>query len=137
MKSGLAGDLICTILESGFAIAAAHSVHLTPQMAEDLMGVYLGVYPQYAAMIEQLCSGPSLALLITGGPDIVNEFRDAVGPYNPELAKALRPKSFRARFGINTTMNAVHCTDLADDGVMECGFIFETLAGLDVKQSWK
>jgi nucleoside-diphosphate kinase len=137
IKSGLTGDIVAAAAEGGFGIAAAHSVHLTPQMAEDLMSVYMGLYPQYAAMIEQLCAGPSLALLITGGPDVVNEFRALVGPLKPEIAKTLRPNTLRARFGTNSTLNAIHCTDLPDDGVMECGFIFETIAGLDVKQSRK
>ena len=36
-----------------------------------------------------------------------------------EIARHLRPKTLRARFGIDKIKNAVHCTDLPDDGPLE------------------
>jgi nucleoside-diphosphate kinase len=36
----------------------------------------------------------------------------------------------RARFGESVVKNAVHCTDLSEDGEMECRYFFETLASL-------
>jgi len=38
--------------------------------------------------------------------------------------------SHRARFGESIVKNAVHCTDLPEDGEMECRYFFETLASL-------
>ena len=68
-----------------------------------------------------------------GGPNVITEFREFVGPLNPDLARNVRPKSLRALFGKNTTKNCCHCTDLTDDGDMECGYLFQTLAGLEVQ----
>ena len=70
----------------------------------------------------------------TGGPNVITEFREFVGPLNPDLARNVRPQSLRALFGKTTTKNAVHCTDLTDDGDMECGYLFQTLAGLEVQK---
>jgi nucleoside-diphosphate kinase len=64
--------------------------------------------------------------------DIVAEFRAFSGPLSPELARTLRPDSLRSLFGSDTTQNAVHCTDLPEDGDMECRYIFETLFNIKV-----
>ncbi len=115
-----------------FSISALFSVHLTAPLAEELLDIYRGVLPNYTLTIEQLCSAPLLAVLITGrdGTDVVSDFRDLTGPINPQLAKVVRPQSLRALFGNDAIKNAVHCTDLSCDGVMECKYIFETVANL-------
>lgn len=43
---------------------------------------------------------------------------------DPEIAKSLRPNTLRARYGIDRIRNAVHCTDLAEDGTLECEYFF-------------
>jgi nucleoside-diphosphate kinase len=44
-----------------------------------------------------------------------------------EIARALRPKSLRALFGSDKIKNAVHCTDLPEDGTLECEYFFSIL----------
>jgi nucleoside-diphosphate kinase len=65
---------------------------------------------------------------------VVDEFRQLVGPLNPEIARAVRPYSLRAQFGDTTdsslSRNAVHCTDLWEDGEMECKFMLDTIGSL-------
>ncbi len=57
---------------------------------------------------------------VTNGKDsIVADFRDFIGPLDPELAKAARPQSIRAIYGENKVKNGVHCTDLTEDGDLE------------------
>jgi nucleoside diphosphate kinase len=43
-----------------------------------------------------------------------------------EIARALRPKSLRALFGSDKIKNAVHCTDLPEDAILEV--IFEVIS---------
>eukprot|EP00695_Tsukubamonas_globosa_P002251 TRINITY_DN3362_c0_g1_i1.p1 TRINITY_DN3362_c0_g1~~TRINITY_DN3362_c0_g1_i1.p1 ORF type:complete len:70 (-),score=5.48 TRINITY_DN3362_c0_g1_i1:31-240(-) len=57
----------------------------------------------------------------------VQAFRELCGPHDPEIAKILRPKTLRARFGSDKVRNGVHCTDLPDDGVLEVEFFFGLL----------
>jgi nucleoside-diphosphate kinase len=43
---------------------------------------------------------------------------------DPEIAKNLRPNTIRARFGHSKEVNAVHCTDLEEDGILEVEYFF-------------
>jgi len=43
---------------------------------------------------------------------------------DPEIAKSLRPRTIRAKFGESRAANAVHCTDLEEDGVLEVEYFF-------------
>jgi nucleoside-diphosphate kinase len=64
---------------------------------------------------------------ISGGGNIVQEFRQFCGPSDPELARHLRPDSIRAQFGVDKVKNAIHCTDLPDDGELEVEYFFKIL----------
>jgi nucleoside-diphosphate kinase len=114
-------------------------------MTEEFFEAYRGVINDYTAMIENCAAGPVLAVtLSTKGSgnrrnmnefnddemEIVNSFREFCGPNHPELARILRPNSVRALFGETLLNNAVHCTDLPDDGEMESRYFFNTLANL-------
>ena len=41
-----------------------------------------------------------------------------------EIARHLRPRSLRAQFGLDKVHNAIHCTDLPEDAVLEVGILF-------------
>lgn len=51
--------------------------------------------------------------------NVVSTFRELCGPHDPEIARNLRPNTIRAKFGTDRVKNAVHCTDLPEDGVLE------------------
>ena len=55
---------------------------------------------------------------------------DVAGPWDVEMARELHPATLRARYGIDNVQNAVHCTDLSEDGWDECQY-FEILSGAD------
>jgi len=59
----------------------------------------------------------------------VDSFRTLVGPHDPEVAKHLRPSTLRAKFGIDRVKNAIHCTDLPEDGLLEVEYFFNILYG--------
>ena len=149
LKEEKVSGVVDAIVEAGFGICGVFLVHLTIPMAKELLDVYRDVYPSYTAMIDQVVAAPVLALRIVpgraaysstgrdaGSPDVVESFRDLAGPLNAELAAVLRPKSLRARFGFtepggaSLTNNVLHCTDLAEDGEMECKYLLGTLASL-------
>jgi nucleoside-diphosphate kinase len=132
IKSSHTGDMLKSIVVNGFQIQSLFSVHMTMSIAEELFGIYRGVFPHYNKMVEHLCSGPVLALMIQcrGSSSVVTDFREFCGPIEPDLGKTLRPNSLRALYGVNPIENAVHCTDLEEDGVMEVRYMFETLPSL-------
>ena len=91
--------------------------------AEEFFEVYKGVLPEFVGMVEHITTGPCIVLEIRQ-ESAVNAFRELCGPTDPEIAKYLRPKTIRARFGLSRTLNAVHCTDLEEDGLLEVEYFF-------------
>ena len=83
-------------------------------------------FPEYSAIIDQVTSGPILALEVRQD-NVVHSLRSLVGPHDPEIAKQLRPNTLRAMYGKDRVKNAVHCTDLPEDGVIEVQYFFELL----------
>jgi nucleoside-diphosphate kinase len=135
LRAHKTGEVLQAVQDAGFDIFALFSIHLTIPMAHELFDVYRGIATDYSTMIDSMCAGPVLALAVTlpgcdDGYEVVARLREFTGPVNPALAKVLRPESLRARFGENQLLNGVHCTDLPEDGEMECKYFFETLANL-------
>lgn len=82
------------ILSEGFEISAMEMFHLDRPTIEEFYDVYKGVLPEYVPLIEHLTSGPSIILEIRQ-ENVVNAFRQLVGPHDPEIAKHLRPNTIR------------------------------------------
>eukprot|EP00985_Skeletonema_marinoi_P016817 scaffold9088_cov69-Skeletonema_marinoi.AAC.1 len=61
--------------------------------------------------------------------NVVEDFRGQAGPWDYSVACELHPHSVRAKFGKSTVANAIHCTDIPKDGVIECEYFFKVLAG--------
>ena len=91
--------------------------------------MYRGVAPEFSMMVDEITSGAFVALEIAGdgGQDAVASFRELAGPVDPEMARAVRPESLRAKFGFDKVRNAVHCTDLPEDGALETHYFFKIL----------
>ena len=81
-------------------------------------------------MVKQLSSGLCLVLEVSHGSnprESVQRLRDLVGPSDPNLARHVRPQSLRAKLGKSVDENAVHCTDLPEDGPLEVEYFFKIL----------
>lgn len=130
IKEGLAGEIISAVLNEQFQISALELFSLSRSEAENFTEVYKGVLnPQeYTGLVTELCAGPCIAIEVRA-ENCVQTLRQLCGPHDVEVAKALRPDSIRARFGSSTVENAVHCTDLPEDGVLESQYFFEILIG--------
>ncbi|KAJ3383524.1 Nucleoside diphosphate kinase 7 [Entophlyctis sp. JEL0112] len=134
VHAGLTGKIMASIVQNGYKITDAEIFSLDRVNAEEFLEVYKTVVPEYQKIVDQLTSGPLVALEISGGPasangeNIVSSFRELAGPVDPELAKKLRPKSLRAMYGLDKIKNAIHCTDLEEDGPLEVQFFFRIMA---------
>ncbi|XP_069105017.1 nucleoside diphosphate kinase homolog 7-like [Argopecten irradians] len=126
VKSGNAGEIISQIMETGFEISMLQVFHMEKANAEEFFEVYKGVVQEYGAMVNELTSGPCIALEVRA-KDAPVTFRQMVGPTDPEIARHLRPRTLRAKFGTDKIQNAVHCTDLPEDGVLEVEYFFRIL----------
>ena len=114
------------ILAAGFEISAAEMFNLSRPQMEEFYDVYKGVLPEYLPLIEHMSNGPCV-LLEVRQEDAVAKFRDLIGPYDPEIAKCLKPDSLRAKFGCDRVKNGFHCTDLPEDGALECQYFFDIM----------
>jgi len=121
-----AGAIINRILSEGFEISAMRLWHLDTVTAEEFLDVYKGVLPEYPELCHQLVVAPCLIMEVRQ-EDAVNCFRKLVGPHDPEVAKHLRADTIRAKFGVDRVRNAVHCTDLPEDGLLEVEYFFNIL----------
>ena len=123
VQAGLAGEIIDTILEEGFEISAMQMFTLDKPTAEEFLEVYRGVLPEFPAISKHMTTGPCIVMEVRQ-EDCVKSFRELCGPMDPEIAKNLRPKTLRAKYGVDRVMNAIHCTDLPEDGTLECEYFF-------------
>ncbi|KAM7066424.1 nucleoside diphosphate kinase homolog 7 isoform 6-T6 [Acridotheres tristis] len=126
VNEGLAGKIIKAILKEGFEISALQMFNMERTNVEEFYEIYKGVVPEYLEMVSELCSGPCIAMEIRQF-DPSKVFRDFCGPSDPALARHLRPGTLRAVFGKDKIQNAVHCTDLPEDGLLEVQYFFKIL----------
>ncbi|XP_067669784.1 nucleoside diphosphate kinase homolog 7-like [Haliotis asinina] len=127
VKSGIAGKVISAITDAGFDVSAIEMFHMQKANAEEFYEVYKGVVQEYNGMVAELTSGPCIALEVRA-QDASNTFREMAGPADPEIARHLRPRTLRALFGSDKVRNAVHCTDLPEDGLLEVEYFFRILS---------
>lgn len=133
LKSGHLPSILDSISSCpDFRITALELFQLNKTAAAEFLEVYDGVMPNFVDMVTELSLGPCIALEVAAksnqvGFDTVSAFRDFAGPWDVEMAKALRPTSLRALFGMDRTRNAVHCTDMPEDGASEVAYFFDIL----------
>lgn len=128
VKDGKVGAILKMITDNGFVITAMKMVHLDRKQCEEFYEIYKGIVGEYLQMVTQLQSGACLAIEIQGqDDDIQPRFRAFCGPANPDVAKVLRSKTLRAAHGIDKVLNAVHCTDLREDTMLELEYFFKVL----------
>jgi len=126
VKAKQMGNILDLIISQGYDVSAISTVNFDKLQAEEFLEVYKGVVPEYSDQVLQLCSSLAIALEIRA-EDAVSTFRQTAGPWNVAMAKALRPGTIRALYGIDAVKSAVHCTDLDSDGVSECEYCFQIL----------
>jgi len=130
VREGKSGDIVSSLLSSGFEISAITSYSLLKSQVENFYEVYKTIVPssQFSAMIGELASGVCIAMEVRSQDEVVGKLRELCGPYDVEIARHLRPNTIRAQLGRDNVHNAVHCTDLPEDGVLESQYFFSILS---------
>jgi len=127
ISEGNAGKIIDILLTEGFEISSMEMLYIDKVQAEEFFEIYKGVLPEYSQMIDSVVCGPIIAIEVRQNY-CVNKLRTLVGPHDPDIAKALRPNTIRAKFGNNCVYNAIHCTDLEEDANIECDYLFNKVS---------
>lgn len=126
VKAGDSGRILYHILGQGYEVSALELFHLDRAQATEFLEVYEGVVPEYKEMLDHLITAPCIAMELRA-ESAVKTFRQTAGPWDVDMAKELRPGTIRALYGKDKVMNAVHCTEMAEDGASECQYFFELL----------
>ncbi|TMW59931.1 hypothetical protein Poli38472_005000 [Pythium oligandrum] len=137
IKEGLAGEVIEAIQKGpGVSITAMELFNLDRTTAAEFLEVYEGVVPHFNETVDHFTTGPCIAMELVGThpENVVAKFRENAGPWDVEMAKELKPHTIRARYGHDRVRNAVHCTDLAEDGILECEYFFDILSKRQLKK---
>ncbi|CAK9801934.1 Nucleoside diphosphate kinase 7 [Anthophora quadrimaculata] len=130
VQAKLIGDIIDDIQNAGFSITAVQQFYVNAFDAEEFLEVYKGVLPDYAAMVGELQSGPCIVMEIKHKDekyDVQGEFRKLCGPMDPDIARQVRQDTLRAKYGKTKVQNAIHCSDLPEDGPLEVEYFFKIL----------
>jgi len=129
--SGQFGNVLSKIQNSGWNVVACQLHNFERANAEEFYEVYKEVVQEYDMMVSELTSGPCIALEVVpmdGAAESVLRFKKEVaGPRDPVIAKELEKNSLRALFGQDRVKNAVHCTDLPRDTILELTYVFQIL----------
>jgi len=126
MSQGLAGKIVDDVLARGFEISALQLFREDRANIEEFLEVYKEVVPEYNDMVSQMLEGGMLVMEVRA-EDAVASFREFVGPADPAVGRVLRPHTLRAKYGHDKIRNALHCTDLPEDGGLEVEYFFRIL----------
>jgi len=116
------------ILSAGYEITALEMDTISLAKSKQFLEAYNGVLYDIKGVEAELIDGQVVIMEVRSqygdSGSVVSSFRQLCGPFDPDVARALQPDTIRARFGLDRTKNAVHCTDLPEDGVVEVAAFF-------------
>lgn len=130
IDEGKLGLIISEIMKNNFKITGMLMVYLTNPNADEFLEVYKGVVVDYRQLLASFLDGPCVAMEICGTEedmDVQAEFRRLCGPHDSDIARQIRPYTLRGQFGVDKYRNAVHCTDLPEDTVLELEYFFKIM----------
>ncbi|XP_049672695.1 thioredoxin domain-containing protein 3 [Accipiter gentilis] len=99
-------DIMQKVKEAGFTISKVKEEALTREMATQFYKDHKGK-PFFEHLVTCMTEGPSVVMILTK-ENAVEEWRQLMGPTDPEVAKATSPESIRAQFAQDILSNAVH-----------------------------
>ena len=118
-------DIVLT--KGGFEVSALQMFHLNKSTACEFFEVYKGVTPEFNQLTDYCATGGPVIAIEVRHENVVEKLRKFCGLHDPLEARAHNANSLRAQFGVDKIQNAVHCTDLSEDGILECEYFFVLL----------
>ncbi|XP_062423893.1 thioredoxin domain-containing protein 3 [Rhea pennata] len=115
-------DIMKKVKDAGFTISKIKEAALTHEMAAQFYKDHEGK-PFFEPLVTCMTSGPSVIMVLTK-ENAVEEWRQLMGPTDPEIAKVISPESIRAQFAQDILSNAVHGSSNKEHALksIECVF---------------
>lgn len=126
VQAGKKDEILEKLTEHEFEILAQEERTLTEDEAREFYKEQEGE-EHFEELVKFMASGPSHVLVLTKGDTgegVVHEVRNLLGPKDINIAKEEAPESWRAMYGTDTTMNALHGADSAERAARELTFFF-------------
>ncbi|NXU13048.1 TXND3 protein, partial [Pardalotus punctatus] len=99
-------EIIKKVKEAGFSISKVKEQALTREMVTQFYKDHEGK-PFFEDLVNCMTTGPSVVMVLSK-QNAVEEWRQLMGPTDPEEAKKTCPESIRAQFAHDILSNAVH-----------------------------
>ncbi|NXL53964.1 TXND3 protein, partial [Podilymbus podiceps] len=99
-------DIMQKVKDAGFTISKIKEEALTREIATQFYKDHNGK-PFFEQLVSCMTAGPSVLMILTK-ENAVEEWRQLMGPTDPEVAKQTSPESIRAQFAQDILCNAVH-----------------------------
>ncbi|NXY04017.1 TXND3 protein, partial [Pteruthius melanotis] len=99
-------EIMKKVKEAGFSISRVKEQALTREMAAQFYKDHEGK-PFFEDLVNFMTEGPSV-IMVLSKENAVEEWRQLMGPTDPEEAKKTSPESIRAQFAHDILSNAVH-----------------------------
>ena len=122
VATGVAGQIIHRIEQTGMTIIAAKLIRMT---AEQAAGFYIvhKERPFYASLCAFMTQGPCLPMVLEG-ENAIQRWRDLMGATDPAKAG---PATLRKEFAASIEANAVHGSDAPETAAFEISYFFSAL----------
>jgi len=115
-------EIMKTIKEAGFHIAAKKQTELTKEIAAEFYKEHQDK-EYFDDLTTHMSSGPTLFMVLSR-ENAVEGWRSIIGPTDPEQAKEAAPESLRAKLGQDVKANAVHGSSTADHAKESIKLVF-------------
>ncbi|XP_035748653.1 thioredoxin domain-containing protein 3 [Egretta garzetta] len=115
-------DIMQKVKDAGFTISKVKEEALTREMAIEFYKDHKGK-PFFEDLVTCMTEGTSVIMILTK-ENAVEEWRQLMGPTDPEVAKETSPESIRAQFAQDILSNAVHGSSNREHALesIECVF---------------
>ncbi|RNF18738.1 putative nucleoside diphosphate kinase [Trypanosoma conorhini] len=126
VRSRNAGSILQQLLDTGLELTALMLANLSSRVVDGFLAPYKDVLPDFSETARALAGQVWIIQLVSleDDADVVSQVREVCGPFDPIIARKLRPRSIRAVFGADRAYNAVHCCDLPEEGPIYTNFFF-------------
>ncbi|XP_033375491.1 thioredoxin domain-containing protein 3 [Parus major] len=118
-------EIMNKVKEAGFNISKIKEQALTREMAAQIYKDHQGK-PFFEELVNCMTEGPSV-IMVLSKENAVEEWRNLMGPADPEEAKKTCPESIRAQFAHDILSNAVHGSSNVEHAERSIHFAFGEL----------
>uniref|UniRef100_A0A8C3ILT7 NME/NM23 family member 8 n=1 Tax=Chrysemys picta bellii TaxID=8478 RepID=A0A8C3ILT7_CHRPI len=115
-------DIMQKVTNAGFIVSQMKETNFTHEMATQFYKAHEGK-PFFDQLVNYMSEGPSVIMILTK-ENAVEDWRQLMGPTDPDVAKTSSPDSLRAQFAQDILHNAVHGSSNKEHALKSIEYVF-------------